>query len=348
MLTDIRLRSQQLANQDFSDPATLVSWMGAMQAQNCNMAKWAVGIRLKSPGLRKVEESLRKGEILRTHVMRPTWHLVAAEDIRWMVQLSAGRIKSANRSLSKIHELEMSEKLYVRSNDLMVRMLEGGNSLTREEIGKGLERAGVAVDNSRMTRFMMCAEAEGIVCSGVEKNGKQTYALLDERVPRMPGLSKEEALTSLATAYFRSHSPASLQDFIWWSGLSASEARQAVGALGKELSVEYFSGQKLFVHDSCDLSTQTDNVLHLLPAYDEYLIGYKDRTAVMEREHYPNAFNNWGIFYPVVLQNGRITGNWSKTVKRRTVTLDASFFAGKTDSPEELVKAKDRYLVFIS
>ena len=145
-IPNIRLLNQQLLSPLFSQPKELVSWMGAMQAQNYSMVKWAVGMRLKS--------ALRDGEILRTHVMRPTWHLVAAEDIRWMLKLSAGRIISANESYAKGHDLEISEELYTKSHNLLEKILCGKKSLTRQEIAEHFNRSGIVADNHRMTRFM--------------------------------------------------------------------------------------------------------------------------------------------------------------------------------------------------
>ena len=163
----LRLLNQQLANPLFHSPKELVSWMGAVQAQDYAMAKWAVGMRLASATVRTVEEALQKGEILRTHVMRPTWHLVAAEDIRWMLKLSARRIKSANDSFAKGYDLEITDELYAKSYNLLEKILCGNKSLTKQEIAEHFCCSGILVeaDNHRMTRFMVRAEQEGIVCS---------------------------------------------------------------------------------------------------------------------------------------------------------------------------------------
>ncbi|WP_455584313.1 winged helix DNA-binding domain-containing protein [Bacteroides sp.] len=342
MMPSIRLVSQQLLTPRFDKPGELVSWLGAVQAQEVNMAKWALGIRLKSGTLQAVNEALARGEILRTHVMRPTWHFVAAEDIRWMLKLSAHRIKSANDSYAKGRHLEFTESLYSRSNALIERMLEGNRHLTKQEIEAGLLAEGIAVDDHRITRFIARAEQEGIVCSGIEKDKKQTYALLEERVPRARELTKEEALATLAGRYFRSHSPATLADFVWWSGLSVTEARQAIGLIQTELIAEQYDSCSFFVHESCSGSIASADTLHLLPSFDEYLIGYKDRTAVLAKEHYPKAFNRWGIFYPVVLYNGKVVGNWSRSVRKASSDIELSFFEHHPRLNNKLIeRAKD-------
>ena len=302
-IPNIRLQNQQLLNPLFCQPKELVSWLGAMQAQNYSMVKWAVGMRLKSATIQTVEEALRKGEILRTHVMRPTWHLVAAEDIRWMLKLSARRIKSANDSFAKGYDLEITDELYAKSYNLLEKILCGNKSLTKQEIAEHFCCSGILVeaDNHRMTRFMVRAEQEGIVCSGEDKGGKYTYALLEERVPPVPEITKDEALARLARSYFRSHAPAVLQDFIWWSGLPVSEAKQAIYLIESELTAEQWNGQTWYVHEACRTRGKVSGRLHLLPSYDEYLLGYKDRTDVLPKEHYPKAFTNNGLFYPVIL-----------------------------------------------
>ena len=306
-IPNIRLQNQQLLNPLFCQPKELVSWLGAMQAQNYSMVKWAMGTRLKSATIQTVEEALRKGEILRTHVMRPTWHLVAAEDIRWMLKLSARRIKSANDSFAKGYDLEITDELYAKSYNLLEKILCGNKSLTKQEIAEHFCCSGILVeaDNHRMTRFMVRAEQEGIVCSGEDKGGKYTYALLEERVPPVPEITKDEALARLARSYFRSHAPAVLQDFIWWSGLPVSEAKQAIYLIESELTAEQWNGQTWYVHEACRTRGKVSGRLHLLPSYDEYLLGYKDRTDVLPKEHYPKAFTNNGLFYPVILNKWR-------------------------------------------
>ena len=350
MIANIRQISQQLLNPCFNSPKEVVSWMGAIQGQDYAMAKWAVGIRLKSPTLRAVEDALARGEIIRTHVMRPTWHLVAAEDTRWMLKLSAHRIKSANDSFAKGHGVDISEALFSRCNRLIEKLLEGNKSLTKQEIEAGLANEGMTVDNRLMTRFMARAEVEGIVCSGVDKGKKATYALLEERVPPVKELTKDEALATLALRYFRSHSPASLTDFVWWSGLSVTEARTAMGLIDSQLVKERFDSYELFVHESYQGEINSADILHFLPSYDEYLISYKERKTVLAEEHHPKAFNTYGIFYPVILYNGKVVGNWKKTVgKNKKIEIVTSFFEGCPRIHKEMIEqAESRLRVFYS
>lgn len=350
MFTNIRMYSHQLLSPVFERPGELVAWMGGVQAQDYTMAKWALGLRMKQADPDSINEALRTGEIIRTHIMRPTWHFVAGKDLRWMLSLSAARVKTALNSWMKSGGIDIPEETFTRCNDLIGKMLSGGHSLTREAIEAGLVQAGMLIADDRAKRYLLRAEVEGIVCSGADYGGKPTYALLDEQVPSSSTLSREEALAQLAQRYFRSHSPATLKDFIWWSGLTVTEAKKAVQSIGSQLVTENFGQQEEFlVHESCQRQPPAGDTLCFLPPFDEYLISYKERNTVLDPCHYPKAFNRWGIFYPVILYNGRIVGNWNKTVKKEQMTVTASFFVPGIESrisPDDMKRAEDKLKQF--
>lgn len=347
MITNIRVLSQQLSTSQFDQPKELVKWMGAIQAQEYNMAKWAIGARLKSGSLQQVEESLKRGEIIRTHIMRPTWHFVPAEDLRWMSQLSGHRVKDAYDSYAR--KFGIPESTHTTCSKLFEIILRDNNHLTKQEISNELNRAGVLHDPHIAHYFINRAEAMGLICSGIDKNKKITYALLDERIPPTKELHKDEALAELARRYFRSHSPASLQDFLWWSGLTITETRKAINLISTELNKDRFASQELFVHQSWVDHQPCDDVLHFLPPFDEYLISYKDRSAALNPKHYPKAFNNFGTFYPVILHNGKIIGNWEKVTKKGEVTIETTFFEKGTKVEKKLLEeAEKKYSSYLS
>ena len=164
-----------------------------------------------------------------------------------------------------------------------------------------------------------------------------------------PELTKEEALARLATAYFRSHAPATLQDFSWWSGLPLTEARQAISLIEPELMSEQWNSQTWYIHDSCRTSGKATGNLHLLPSYDEYLIGYKDRTDVLPKEDYSKAFTNNGLFFPVLLYKGHVVGNWNKASKKKEIFPEHSLFRKDICLKEELLnQAKEKYVRFLT
>jgi hypothetical protein len=290
-----------------------------------------------------VNEALSKGEILRTHVLRPTWHFVAPENIRWMLALSAERIKSSARSRDR--DLGIIEALYDTTNQLIRKILEG-RQLTREILGKELKKAGITVDSSRMTHFLMRAEVEGIVCSGATVGKEQTYALLDDRVPAYKSVSKDEALEKLCRIYFTSHSPDTIADFAWWSGLSMNEARQGMEAIKTEFTkMEICDSTYYFSDNIPDENAQTMQSTYLLPAFDEYIISYRNRSAALSTENNSKAVSSNGIFRPTIIADGKVVGLWKKTqVKSNPVALD--FFETPKLSKQNIQQAIEAFSLF--
>ncbi|HJI18698.1 MAG: winged helix DNA-binding domain-containing protein [Alistipes sp.] len=345
----LRMRSQRLSAPWPGDPASLVAWMGAVQAQDARMARWAVGVRMARPDAPAVRCALEQGRIVRMHLLRPTWHLVAREDVRWMLRLCAPRIRAANDSYARGQGLALDERLFRRAHGAIARALEGGQAFTREEIGALLAGEGFPSDTCAVRRILMRGETDGVLCSGPDRGRNPTYALLDERVPAgAPCPEGDDALALLALRYFGSHAPATLADFVWWSGLPLREARRAVWLAGDGLAEETFgrSGETWIVCRSFPAATAALSVVHLLPAYDEYLIAYRQRSHVLDPHHYADAFNAWGIFRPVILSAGRVAGNWTPPRSRKGVPETAIFPDAPAIPASLLSAAADRYCTF--
>ncbi|MCD7898711.1 MAG: winged helix DNA-binding domain-containing protein [Bacteroides sp.] len=347
MIETLRTYSHQLADCAFNDAHELVSYMGAVQAQDIEMSKWAVGMRLQQPSLRAVKEALDSGKIIRTHILRPTWHMVAAEDIRWMIDLTGKKMFAVIISWGKSCDID-SQK-YIRFRDAIGNILGGSKGLTKQEITEQLQQSGFNWDTNQVHCMLSLGETDGLLCNGKERNKKHTYALLDEWAPGTNSFSKEEALRTLALRYFRSHSPASVDDFVWWSGLNATEAKAAIYSIEKELISDRYEGQKLYVHESCAQDYKPDETVHLLPPYDEYLISYKDRTHVLPGKYTAKAHNKFGIFYPVIFFKGKIVGNWKKVTKKGNIEIETSFFVKSPAVRQRKLKmAIERYIAFIN
>ncbi|HCT30673.1 MAG TPA: hypothetical protein DIW31_08030 [Bacteroidales bacterium] len=201
-ISNIRLINQQVTATKFKTAKDIVGWMGAMQAQDYAMSKWAIGTRLPSSTIKMVEEAIDKGEIIRTHLLRPTWHIVSADDIYWLLELTAPKIKASLRTRHK--GLGLTESIIAKCNTLIHEALVGGKYLTREELVVILQNAKIATNENRTSHIMLSAELDGIVCSGATKGKKQTYALLKERVPKPKSLTREQALEKIARRYFTS------------------------------------------------------------------------------------------------------------------------------------------------
>jgi hypothetical protein len=323
-IANIRLTSQQIAETKFKTAKDIVGWMGAMQAQDYAMAKWAIGVRLPKSTDNLIETAIDKGEIIRTHLLRPTWHFVLAKDIYWMIDLTAPQIKAKLKSRHK--ELELTQPIITKSNKVIEKVLMGGKHLTREELINELKKAKIATDNNRSTHLILEAELEKIICNGATKSRKQTYTLLCERVPKTKTLLKEEALSKLAKRYFTSHSPATLQDFVWWSGLLVSDAKNALEMIKSDFISETIGSQTYWLTSSFSIPNTDKVAVYLLPAFDEFLISYRDRSASFSLGKHKKPASENGIFRPVIVVNGQITGLWSRIIKKDKVIVEPKFF----------------------
>jgi hypothetical protein len=210
--------------------------------------------------------------------------------------------------------------------------------LTREELASRYEKAGIATDANRLSHLLTRAELDGIVCSGATKDGKQTYALLAERVPNTKHLTKQEALAALANKYFSSHCPATLQDFTWWSGLSVSGAKQALEMVRSDFVSEIIDSQTYWLPNSFSFPRKDKEFVHLLPAFDEFIISYKDRSASLPFGNHNKAVSNNGIFRPVIVVNGQVTGIWKRTIKKDRVLVETEFFEESGGSTKESIE----------
>lgn len=318
-----RIQKQQLVASIFSSPRDLVANMGAMQAQDFSMVKWAVGQRLQQATEKSIEAAYNAGHIIRTHLMRPTWHLVSANDIYWLLELTAPRIKT--QSTSRHLQLELSDTVLSTCYNILERELNNHISLTREELAQIFESAGIRTNDNRLSHILMSAELESLICSGPLIKNKITYALLSDRVPVKKTLSKEESLHELAKRYFGSHGPATLQDFVWWSGLSVSDARKGLEMNKANLLCETFESETYWFSDSAASEQPIPEVL-LLPAFDELLISYRDRSAIITDTDNKKAISDNGIFRPIVVVNGEVRGIWRRLTQRSKTLVEVSLF----------------------
>ncbi len=323
-----RLSSQKLACTDLSTAPAVVSWMGAMQAQDYPMAKWAIGLRLPASTDQSIETALTNGDILRTHLLRPTWHFVTPADIGWLIDLTASQIKAGQRS--RDHDLELTEETYAKSNRIIERALSGGDHLPRESLIALLNQAGIATDQNRASHLFMRAELEKLICSGVTRGNKTTYALLSERVQNPRSLARDEALLELARRYFASRSPATYQDFLWWSGLPAKDATQALESVKPDLYSETVDGATYWLSPEIHFEkVEAVNSVLLVPVYDELLISYANRTAVISSglEQHLKEISDRGVFRPIIVINGRVGGIWKRIINKDSMIVDLQPFS---------------------
>lgn len=340
-ISNTRLASQQIADTLFKTPREIVSWMGAMQAQDYIMAKWAVGVRLKNPSEKIVEEAIDKGEILRTHLLRPTWHFVSPDDIYWMTKLTAAKIKTSFKSRHK--QMEITDSILKKTLGIIEKELADGVSLTRNDLAQKFRNKGIKTDENRLSHILFCAEFETVICSGPIKENRPTYSLLSYRVPKKKELGREESLAELAKRYFTSHAPATIQDFSWWSNLSLTEIRRAVDSIKSDFISEDTDAGKYLIPGSFSWDINPKSSVHLLPAYDEFLISYRDRSHSLHATHNKKTISANGIFFPVVVINGQVSGLWQRTIQKNKLIVKVNTFGeqGKTIKRQIEKKAKE-------
>ncbi|MEO1516010.1 MAG: winged helix DNA-binding domain-containing protein [Bacteroidota bacterium] len=318
-----RLAVHQLANKQPHTSHSLVAHMGVVQAQDYAMAKWAIALRLQAAAETQVEDTFSRGNILRTHILRPTWHFVAPDDIRWMLALTAPRIKSQIRSRRK--ELDITPQLLAHSQDSMAQAIEQRGHLSRDELDTVLAEAGIKVDKSQLYHLLLGAELDALICSGAPRGKVQTYALMTERVKGQQDMTQEAALTALAQRYFASHGPATVSDFAWWSGLGVRLARQAHETIRQQLLSFEAEGLTFWTAPMQRTPAAPGSVI-LLPAYDEFLLGYKESRGITVDKAYQKAISFNGVFRPVVLLDGRVVGIWKRKLSKTKVSIDCQYF----------------------
>jgi hypothetical protein len=337
-----RLAAQQLGTTKFKKPAELLRWFGAMQAQEYGPAKWSFGLRLTNIKDTDIEKYFTSGKILRTHVLRPTWHFVAAEDIRWMLQLTKARVHAANAFMYR--QLELEKKLFAKCTKIVIQSLEGKNQLTRDAINQEFKKSRIKAAGHRLSYIMMHAELEGIICSGARQGNQFTYALLDERVPPAKPKSGTEALAELTLRYFTSRGPATIQDFSTWSGLTMADCKIGIESVKGKLIYETHGV------DTCYFAEQPkkriSNVIHLLPIYDEYIMGYKRREAILQVFNSLKQKPELG-YDNTIVSDGQIVGTWKRIIKSKHIEFQYKLFHQLNSTQQAAFrKAIERYQEF--
>lgn len=332
-----RLANQLLTKPGPPDPAAIVSWFGAVQAQEYGAARWALGLRMRGAvSDAQIGRAIDDGQILRTHVMRPTWHFVAAADIRWLLALTAPHV---HRKLQWGHgQLGTDASVRRRATTIIERALADESALTRPELAERLARANVAVKGTALALVVIHAELEGVICSGPRHGKLATYALLERRAPHAKTLPRDEALAELTTRYFRSHGPATVRDFVWWSGLATADAKRGleiVRARAERI------GQREYWSVTRPRAAGPAVDVHLLPVYDEYFVAYRDLDAV------PRGPTRWGILPQAFISGGQVAGVWKTERGRDGLMLRLESARRLTRNERGAIeRAVDRYARF--
>lgn len=342
----LRLHHQLLSQTTASSVAEVVTHLCAMQAQDYAGAKWSIGLRL--PGITDagIEQAIQNRSIVRTTTIRGTLHFVSPADVRWMAAFVKPRILS--KYTGRYKQLELDDAMVAKSHKVFEKALAAaGKELTRKELEVLLVKNGIPVTNDRMNHFLSRAALEQVICCGVRRGKEFTYALLDTWAPSSPVISMEEARAKLALRYFTGHGPATVQDFASWAGLTLGDARAGLLSVASDLEKLRYNDTEYWMPPVGGSFKNTSGVF-LLPGFDEYFIGYSDRTLIVDEDRLKKLLPLNGIFSPTIVVNGRIEGTWKRTVKKNVLQLESMPFQPFSEARQQaMVKASKPFSKFM-
>lgn len=343
----LRMESQQIATPVCEQPADVVRQLGAVQAQDFLGALWAVGLRTPGATEQDVERALADKAIVRTWPMRGTIHFLDPADVRWMLELLTPRvIPGINRRLA---QLGLDETMIAVSREAVGKALRGGRQLERSALYRVMEAANIPTDQSRGLHILGRLAHDQLVCFGARAGKQPTFALLDEWAPHARSLPRDEALARLAQRYFTGHGPATLHDFVWWSGLTVTDARAGLSAAAPQLGHESAGGQDYYFAQDLPSAHPRPHEAFLLPPFDEFLVGYRDRSASLDKVHSQLVVPGGnGIFNPIVVIDGRVMGTWKRAFQKDAVALTFSPFSSFSGEQTQAIEAAaERYGRFV-
>ena len=340
-----RLHNQHITTTSFTKPEQIVSHLLAVQAQDWPMAKWALGLRIPGSKESDILDSFNGGKILRTHTMRPTWHFVSPEDIQWLLQLTSPRVQKLNALYYR--KFNLDTKVFSKAMNVMQSALHNHHYLTRDEIKAKLAQVGIEASLIRLAYIIMYAELEGLICSGPRKGKQFTYALIEEKVKNSKTRSNEEALFELVARYLKTRGPATVNDMSWWSGLTIADVKKGIQLLQDELGTFDLEGREYFYYPSSLDSKPKKPVTFLVPDYDEYGIGYKDRSIYQKPDFGSSKRKHDPVYKHAICVDGFFRGLWKREVKGNKVHIETKLDRSVTKTQEEAVRrARKQYLAF--
>lgn len=338
-----RFASQLLARSGRMSPDEVVRWFGAVQGQDLLASLWALGLRVPGSTEGEIESCIASGRIVRTWPMRGTIHHVPAEDARWMLELMTPRVIS--KSAKRYRDLDLDERAFWRAREEIRKVLEGGKVVARPDLMRRLDEKGISTSGQRGYHILHHLAQKGFLCLGPREGKQQTVALLDEWAPEQRKMEREEALAEIAGRYFQSHGPATLQDFVWWTGLTVADCRTAIDFISPKLE-EWKDGDRTLFHiPTGEEPEDPPERVMLLPFVDEYTVGYRDRRDFLKPEYSEKTLHG---LMSVVVSDGEIVGMWKRRLAAKKVSVRLDLFrALDGDERRSLNKALRRYGEFL-
>jgi winged helix DNA-binding protein len=342
-----RMRNLRLTGPPLRTPEKTVARLGAMQAQEYGPAKWAIAQRATGVTDAAMDQLFADGTILRTHVLRPTWHFVRPADIGWLLALTGPRVHALNAYMYR--QLGLDSAVHNTCEALLVEALRGGNRLTRKELGAILERAGIAASGMRLAYILMSAELNGLICSGPLRGRQHTYALLEERAPRTDRLSRDESLAELTLRYFTSHGPATAKDFRTWSSITADDVRNGLEMVGSRLENAVVNDVRYWFAGPLRHPPPPAPTVHLLQGYDEYIMGYTETKYLLDLSGVARmTTRDRAVFNHVVILDSQVAGHWKRTVRTDSVSIEVALYHSFTEAQTRALQAAaDTHAAFL-
>lgn len=327
----LRLSNQQIQSPRYRRPDELLSHMGAMQGQDYAGSLWAMGLRLSQAVITDIEQAVVDRQIVRSWPLRRTLHWVPAADLGWMLQLTGPRMVAGTEGRRR--QLGLTDAELSKARSVVATHLQ--TPVTRPGLYALLASNGISMDGGRGLHLICRLAMEGLICFGPHIGKQPSFVLLEAWVTNSRQLGGDEALVELAKRYFTSHGPATVNDFAWWSGLTLTQCRQAIAAAGQTLQTVDVAGVTYLLTYN-QAKTAPNDAYYLLPPFDEYIISYKDRLAVLDPLHTSkiNPGSN-GMFMPTIVVNGRVVGVWKRTHKAASVEVGLQLF-----EPAAMLEAK--------
>jgi hypothetical protein len=340
----LRLASQHIARPVFDDPAAVVQYFGAVQAQDYLGGLWALGLRTNGATETSVERAIESGAVVRTWPMRGTLHFVAAGDVRWMLGLLTPRVAGA--ASARWRQLGLDQTVMARSARVAERVLAGGKRLRRDAMYKLWNDAGIATHDSRGLHILGHLARSALICFGPREGKQQTFTLVDEWLPPARQIERDVALGELARRYFTSHGPATVHDFSWWSGLTVTDARAGIDSVKSEFENETIDGRTLWF--SPTYAPSATKAAFLLPAWDEYTVAYRDRTDILDPRYAAKVNAGGGVLKPVIIIRGQVVGTWQRTIGKSGAVVRPKPFTRLTPAEvDALESAASKYGRFL-
>ena len=343
----LRLANQQIIATRCQEPAQVVATLGAMQAQDYLGTLWTIGLRLPAATETEIEKAIANRTIVRTWPLRSTLHFVAATDVHWLLEFLGPRIVAT--AGSRHEQFGLDKTALARIRRVLVKALQNEQQLTREEIYTLLQRARISVEGQRGYHILWRMGVDRIICFGARRGKQQTFTLLEEWAPKVRALEPEAALAELTRRYFEGHGPATLPDFVWWSGLKISDAKAGLALVSGQLESVTFNDKVYWMNPEAPSSGKTGPIVSLLPGFDEYVLGYRDRSASLDpldaQKIQPGSN---GVFAATIVINGKIAGTWRRVLAKNSVTISTDLFRSLTKTEARaLEEAIERYCEFL-